>query len=227
MVKGNVNYYETNWRDSVGYMEWHLRSLKERGANPESLIDIGAAHGDFSKMFLEIWPKSNITAFEANKLDSHYLDNTNWDVYYRALGEKEGKMTFYTNPDDPVGGGSSLYKENTQWFENAVEEKVQVSPLDSFDVQGDFVKIDVQGAELDVIKGGHEVLNKADFLLLELSFLDYNLGAPLIDDVLRETFNIGFRMVDTFGPSMGGHIHNNKKNQVDVLLTKREEMLRV
>ena len=220
-----INYYETNWRDSVGYMEWHLRSLKERGANPKSLIDIGAAHGDFSKMFLEIWPGSKVTAFEANKLDSHYLDNTNWEVHYQALGEKEEDRVFYTNPDDPVGGGSSLYCENTEWFSNPNEEVMNVKPLDSFDVQGDFIKIDVQGAELDVIKGGHEVINNADYLLLELSFLNYNKEAPLIDDVLQETRNIGFRMVDTFGYSMGGHIHNNKKNQVDVLLTRRHDLL--
>lgn len=222
MDGNSINYYDTDWHDTVGYMEWHLQSIKKRGANPRSLIDIGAAHGDFSKMFLEIWPESTITAFEANQRDAHYLDETNWDIYYKALGEKEETKTFYLNPDDPVGGGSSLYCENTEWFENANKEKMQVYPLDSFDVQGDFVKIDVQGAELDVIKGGHETLANADYLLLELSFLNYNEGAPLIDEVLRETYNIGFRIIDTFGPVRGGHIMFNKKNQVDVLLTRQE-----
>ena len=122
----DVDYYETDWRSTVGYMEWNLKALKNREVPINSLIDIGAAHGDFSKMFLELFGGMPVTAVEANKLDSHYLDNTNWNVIYKPLGAKNEKKTFYTNPDDPVGGGSSLYKENTNWFSNPVETEMDV-----------------------------------------------------------------------------------------------------
>ena len=164
---------------------------------------------------------TDITMVEANKLDAHYLDRTPWNVIYKALGAKNGKQIFYTNPDDPVGGGSSLYKENTTWFNNAEETEMDVVTLDSLDLEADFIKIDVQGAELDILKGGGKTLKKAKLLLLELSFLDYNVGAPLIDDVLQETYKQGFRMIDTFGPNYGGHMFRGKKNQVDVLLAKK------
>lgn len=217
-----IDYYQTHWRDTVGYMEWNLNALKKRGVEITSLIDIGAAHGDFSLMFQDIFGDVSVTAIEANTLDAHYLGNHGWDVHYVALGKEQGKQAFYTNPDDPVGGGSSLYCENTHWFENAHSELVEVETLDSLDVQGDFVKIDVQGAELDILLGGKKTLKDTKFLLLELSFLNYNLGAPLIDEVLRETYNQDFRMLDTFGPAHGGHVFNDKKNQVDVLLAKKD-----
>lgn len=221
MDKNNIDYYETNWKDTVGYMEWHLDALRGR-VTFESLLDIGAAHGDFSLMMNEKFGLTDITMVEANKLDSHYLDRCPWNVIYTALGAKNGKKVFYTNPDDPVGGGSSLYKENTEWFDYAAEELLDVKTLDSLGVKADFVKIDVQGAELDILKGGKETLKDAKILLLELSFLDYNQKAPLIDEVLRETYNQGFRLVDTFGPDRGGHLFRDKKNQVDVILAKKD-----
>lgn len=217
-----IDYYKTDWRDTVGYMEWPLCALRDRGVDIDSLIDIGAAHGDFSLMFREIFGFVDVTAIEANELDKHYLEQSNWNVIYKALGKENGIKTFYTNPDDPVGGGSSLYKENTKWFSNAVESEVEVVTLDSLNIQGDFVKIDVQGAELDILQGGIQTLKNTKFLLLELSFLDYNIGAPLIDDVLQETYKQNFRIIDTFGPTNGGHIFNGKKNQVDVLLAKKD-----
>ena len=217
-----VTFYETHWTETVGYMEWHLLALRERGVEINSLIDIGAAHGDFSLMFKDLFGDVDVTAIEANPLDKHYLDRTNWNVIYKALGKENGKQVFYTNPDDPVGGGSSLYRENTAWFDNAKETEMDVVTLDSLNLKGDFVKIDVQGAELDILQGGKETLKDTKFLLLELSFLDYNVGAPLIDEVLRETYDQGFRMLDTFGPVKGGHIFNDKKNQVDVLLAKKD-----
>lgn len=223
-----IDYYETNWQDTVGYMEWNLDALRGR-VEFNSLLDIGAAHGDFSKMMHDMFGIKDITMVEANDLDSFYLERLPYKTIYTALGAKNGTQTFYTNPDDPVGGGSSLYLENTDWFENANEEEMEVQTLDSLGVKADFIKIDVQGAELDVIKGGKETIKNAKLLLLELSFLDYNLKAPLIDDVLEETRKLGFRMIDTFGPVKGGHVFNGKKNQVDVLLARNdiEELYKV
>ena len=43
-----------------------------------------------------------------------------------------------------------------------------------------FVKIDVQGLELAVMKGAEKILNKAELVLLEVSTVEYNQGAPRI-----------------------------------------------
>lgn len=220
MANQNINFYETNWRDTVGYAAWHLDAIKDI-TEVNSLIDIGAAHGDFIKMFREIFGDVAVTAIEANKLDAHYLDRLDCNVNYVAVG-KPGKQTFYTNPNDPVGGGSSLYLENTSYFSKPEKTEVEVVALDSLGLTSDFIKIDIQGAELDVLNHGEETIKKAKFLMLELSFLDYNKEAPLIDDVLAKTRELGFRMIDTFGPTKGGHLFNGRKNQVDVLLARND-----
>ncbi|PJF20681.1 MAG: hypothetical protein CUN56_14935, partial [Phototrophicales bacterium] len=127
MASDGVDYYETNWRDTVGYAAWHLAQLRDV-VEITSLLDIGAAHGDFIKMFRELFGDVEITAIEANPLDAHYLDNLGCNVIYKPVG-RPGKQTFYTNPNDPVGGGSSLYLENTPNFNTPIATEVDVVGL--------------------------------------------------------------------------------------------------
>lgn len=211
------SFRDYGWEQSVGYMKVHLEVLK--GLQIYSLLDIGAAQGHFSMMFNNVFDTDIITMVEANPLSCEKLRELPWNTVNKAVG-KPGKSTFYINPDEPTGGGSSLYRENTDWFIDANKQMIDVVSLDEIDVNADFVKIDVQGAELDVIANAPKTMAKAKYLLLELSFLEYNKNAPLIDDVLAKTRELGFRMIDTFGPSHGGHWYKGRKAQVDVLLAR-------
>lgn len=220
MAETNVDYYETDWRDTVGYTAQNLgRSLAK--IPPTSILDIGAAHGDFSLMMSELFELDEVTMVEANPLDAHYLEKLPFTYIPTALSLDGTDKIFYTNPDDPVGGGSSLYKENTDAFSQPTETVMKTKTLDSLGVTADLVKIDTQGSELDIMLGGENTLKEAKYLLLELSFIEYNQGAPLIDDILAYTREKGFRMIDTFGPQLGGHWYNGRKCQVDVLLAKK------
>lgn len=83
--------------------------------------------------------------------------------------------------------GSSIYQEQTPW-DRAVKY-CDMNTLDSivqeYNFTGEFfIKLDVQGAEIDVLKGGRYALEKTNFILLEASLLNYNDGAPLIADVI-------------------------------------------
>jgi hypothetical protein len=63
----------------------------------------------------------------------------------------------------------------------------------------DFLKLDVQGYELDVLKGGEHVLSQSEAVLLEASLVPTNAGAPLVSDVVRFMDERGFRLVDVCG----------------------------
>ena len=208
---------------AVGYMAFHLEALG-RQTKINTILDIGAAHGHFSHMAQRIWPDVRVTAVECNPRDKKYLEDTNWAVHYACLGDKECKKTFYVNPLELEGGGSSFYIENTTHFDNCIEEEMDIITLDSLDLlPHDLIKIDTQGSELDIMKGGEKTLANARFLLLELSYIDFNQGAPLIDDILAYTREQGFRMIDVFGPQFGGHWWQGRKTQADVLLAKEDE----
>jgi hypothetical protein len=60
----------------------------------------------------------------------------------------------------------------------------------------DLIKIDVQGAELDVIAGAKTALSRCEALIAELSLAGYNKDAPLIGETLPAITQLGFRCVD-------------------------------
>lgn len=211
---------------ACGYMRPNMQSLKEAGVDIESILDIGAAHGHFSGFMRTIWPDAQVTAIECNERDRYFLDNTNYDVRYACLGDKPCKKDFFINPTDIAGGGSSFYKENTGAFDNSFTETKDIITLDSMKLGAyDLIKIDTQGTELDIIKGGEETIKQARFLLMELSFLPYNIGGCMIDEVLEKTRELGFVMLDTFGPAYGGHWFGGRKVQTDALFVKKSDII--
>ena len=62
----------------------------------------------------------------------------------------------------------------------------------------DLIKMDVQGSELDIIKGALPIVKNTDFLLLELQLAEYNKGAPRIEEVISFLKNINFAFIDIF-----------------------------
>jgi hypothetical protein len=77
--------------------------------------------------------------------------------------------------------------------------------------------MDVQGSELDIIKGALPIIKKTDSLLLELQTLEYNKGAPMASDVISYLQGIGFDMVDILNLMYS----ENHLIQVDVLFINR------
>lgn len=62
----------------------------------------------------------------------------------------------------------------------------------------DFVKLDVQGYEIEVLKGADRILQSAEFVLLEVSIWQYNAGSPLLGTVVDWMSARGFRVYDLF-----------------------------
>ena len=223
LTLGTMNYDSPTPEVAVGYMRWMFERLVSQGVEINSVLDVGAAHGHFSGYLTRFYPNAEIVAVECNPRDSYFLArHHDWEVHYKCLGIEPCQKTFYVDKNSVIGGGSSFYKENTEYFSDAIEETMDITTLDHEfpDRAFDFIKIDTQGSELDIMKGGKNVIARANWLLLELSFQPYNKDAPLIDEVLDYTRSWGWKMYDTLGPTDGGHCFANQKVQVDVLLHK-------
>ena len=59
----------------------------------------------------------------------------------------------------------------------------------------DLIKMDVQGAELDIVQGAETALKHCKDLILELQTVEYNKSAPLASEVIKYIESIGFRLV--------------------------------
>ena len=210
---------------AAGYMTPTFVSLKERGFNPKTVLDIGAAHGHFYHICRRVWQNAKYTVIEGNTADKFFLDGLGVEVHYQFLGARDEIRDVYFDKTSPVGAGTSIYRENTPYFsdDRVVIAPTQIKKLDTLlpNRKFDFIKIDTQGSELDILIGGYEKLVDATVIMLECSFVNYNNNAPLIDDVIKFMQFHGFMMFDVTGPTMGGHLMNSRKIQCDVIFINK------
>jgi FkbM family methyltransferase len=166
-----------------------------RSGNISTVYDIGAHHGKWSLGMKKLMPKASFQRFEANPVCETFLKKTGLHYHRIALSRAKGKRVFHSNNST----GDSFYPENTKlsgafgWQ----EKEVETADLDTFAIQNhlpspDWIKLDVQGAELDVLAGGKFLFSKSKFLLTEIPLLPYNLGAPSFSDYLDAFGAAGF-----------------------------------
>lgn len=166
-----------------------------------TILEIGAMQiGEQPEPFyylLDFFPGSQIIGFEVDQALCEKMNSTAKDgvIYYPvALGQRNERRKFYiTNhpmcsslyePNEPL---NSLF--NNLEVANLLEQsEIDTKSLDSFvNEYGlpaiDFLKIDVQGAELDIFKGGTRTLEDVLAIVCEVEFIPHYYEQPLFGDV--------------------------------------------
>jgi FkbM family methyltransferase len=148
-----------------------------------------------------------------------------------ALSDKEGFADLYVEKINPTATGASLYKENTEWYAEGKYETIR-TPTATLDSRNyfngepiDLIKMDVQGSELDILKGGEKTMKNTSYALLELSLVQYNQGAPLIGEVVDKMIEYGFCMVDILEYHSFPHLYDGAIFQLDILFKKLPYLL--
>jgi FkbM family methyltransferase len=151
-------------------MHEELLKLKKK-FHPKAILDIGANQGHFAIMCSHIWPFATLTLAEGNENCREDLRRLPYEFHICLLSDSAKEVVFYIDKSNAKSTGSSYYKENSVHFENAIEEKRITNTLDVLfqNRQFDFIKIDTQGSELDILRGGKEIAQKAEYILLEVS----------------------------------------------------------
>jgi FkbM family methyltransferase len=189
-------------------------------SKPKRVLDIGAHIGDFSKTITQLSPDCTIVMVEANPNCEPYLQKLSHGYEIIALSNKQGTAELFVEKANSIGTGASLYKENTDWYAEGKFEKIQVQ-TDTLDNKKyfadeviDLVKMDVQGAELDILEGGRKTITRAKYVLIEVSVTDYNVKAPLVNQIVPIMKQYGFYIEDILD-----YLFLNKNNisQMDFL----------
>jgi FkbM family methyltransferase len=194
--------------------------------NPERAIDIGAHVGNFTKELYCKFPKCKIVMVEANPNCEPHLRLLGKPYEIVALLNKEGYANLYVETINPVATGASLYKENTDWYGDGKYETINVptKTLDScnyFEGQPiDFIKLDVQGSELDILHGGEQTIKNTEYVLIEASLAEYNQGAPLMKDIVDKMNEYGFYILDIVEYHSFPHLYGGAIFQLDILFKK-------
>ena len=181
--------------------EGHFKRLnfyKNKGIKFRKILDIGACNGSWTLQVKNIFPEADILMIEANT-DKEQILKTEGNYKIALLSSEENKEINYYKSVGSDASGNSIYLENTKY--KFIPEKRITTTLKLMlpkDAQYDLIKMDVQGSELDIIKGGLDIIKKSKFLLLELQTFEYNKNAPMIGDVITFLKNINFDLVDIF-----------------------------
>jgi FkbM family methyltransferase len=180
---------------------WTLRNLKRCKFRPSLIIDVGGYAGDWTRMAHKIFPEAKFFVIEANpekekclkKLVAEFPGTIEYSIVLLGA-ERRASVTYYQ-----METGSSVFEEQSD-----VKRRVITLPMKTLDEAVGFralfgpllLKLDVQGAELEVLKGASTTLKKTEVVLLEVSFLQYNKNSPLAEEVIRFMNDRGFVVYD-------------------------------
>lgn len=199
----------TDYISQLSPIDYELKKLF-RQTNTLVIFEIGACEGEDSIRYSRLFPQSQIYAFEplpknfeliTKNIEKYNVKNV--EVFNKALSEKNDSAEFYVSNGTPKGmtvsdwdfgnKSSSLLppEEHTNIVEFIkFEEKiwVQTITLKSFcqqsEIDGiDFIHMDVQGAELLVLKGADNLISNIKVIWLEVAKISLYKGQPLVNDI--------------------------------------------
>jgi FkbM family methyltransferase len=168
-------------------MPTSLERLSRNGFTPKQIFDVGAYQGDFARLCLNVWPKARVVAFEVlqhkvEELRRMGVSGLPVDVVNCLLGaENRDSVPFHEMEtassvlEEHIHQDVPVKSYSMRTVDRIVEEYCAGPP--------EFLKLDVQGYELEVLKGAEKTLGNLEVILAELNFLDIHKGVPLVSEV--------------------------------------------
>ena len=176
----------------------------------DTVLDIGGNIGQFSKTMRMLLPNAQIYAFEPlpecyDKMVNLMQGDSNFMAFNVGLGDSNSTLTMKKSsylPSSSFLNMSEKHKEAFPQTAGSEQVNVQVKRLDDICSELNLgknilIKVDVQGYEAIVLKGGLKVFSKAKLLIMELSYQELYDNQPLFNDIYEELTKIGFKFMGT------------------------------
>jgi FkbM family methyltransferase len=175
-------------------MEICLKGLAKREFIPDVVLDIGAATGQWTRLALKHWPRARYFLIEPleerqAELDRLRQEHPNVSYVLAAAGAGAGQLPFGILPDQ-LDGSSFLYGNVFRTVSvMAVDDLLQSATVE----QPQFMKLDVQGYEMEVLRGASRTLKSCPLVLLELQFFRFTPSMKLIHESIEWMAEQSFR----------------------------------
>jgi len=183
--------------------------------NINGVIHVGAHHGEEHIRYLNariprvvyfepVRKIFDILTHNIKSIHKKYRPDCETTLYNFALGNNNTNIEMFVESIDKYGCSSILEpSSNYSHIQFSEKEAVKMRRLDDMNLNNsfNFLNIDVQGYELEVLKGSKNTLRSIDYIMCEINrktpkkILDYH-GASLIEDICLFLGDYGFNLVE-------------------------------
>jgi FkbM family methyltransferase len=174
------------------------------------ILDIGGGNATTAKVFNAHYQNLPIYIFEPIKshfetIETSKWRNTNWVLFNKAVGSSSGTSTINVAKRSTASSLLQLDNKNSVAYQDVLQlqntETIQITTIDTevaSNLYVEVMKLDVQGFELEVLKGAINTLPRTKVVVLEVNNHGGFVGAPTyyeLDEFLRQQ---GFLLYDLY-----------------------------
>jgi len=233
-VCGTPAYRAALLRNRVAASVEHDRILAD--LHLRTIVDIGANRGQFALCARHLYPDAQIYSFEplhrpAEVWRRTFLADPRARLYQKAIAAHAGKAEMHVTQWDvsssllPIG---SAQQSNFPLCDEAATESVETARLADCLAPADIVapallKLDVQGFELQALRGCADLLPLFEFVYVEVSFVELYVGQAAASDVIELLFNQQFRLACVANLASG---KSSRPIQADFLFSRENSSAR-
>jgi FkbM family methyltransferase len=180
--------------------------LSKKFSESGIMVDIGGFTGGWTETARSISGKEDFYIFEPNienyeSIKRRFIGKEKIKIINEGLGEVEGEFTYFNLlGSDNIRGMSGFVKREIYSNYPYEEIKIKISTLDNSipkDLYIDFIKVDVEGYELNVIKGMKDILEsgRVKFIQFEYGGTYFDAGIKM-NDVIEIFDSYGYKVFD-------------------------------
>jgi len=171
----------------------------------KTILDIGANNGEYARKIRLTFPNAYIYSFEPlsdcyENLVKKMAEDNKFKAFNTALGNEKNEIEIYKSsfhPSSSILKMADLHKKLYPKSKTHKIENINVNKLDDIlkpeNLADDIlIKIDVQGFEDKVIKGGETIIKRAKLVIIETSFVSLYEDQPLFNDIYQQMINLDF-----------------------------------
>jgi FkbM family methyltransferase len=231
IIKNKPATTGSNYRP-VGDMRYLLEDLKHRGIKCNFVLDVGANSGGWSRMAKSVFHTAGFGLIEpqeemASQLEAFCNQYSDCIYFLAGAGAYEDVATF-TVWDDHAGS-AILPERDLKEQKSRVQRSIKILTIDALIETGkipvpEIIKLDIQGYELEALKGASRTFGITEVYILEVSLFKTHSEIPLIADVINFMLARGYVVYDF--PGFLRRPYDGALGQCDICFVKESGVLR-
>ncbi len=191
----------------IGEVDRFFEDLRARGFVPRGIVDVGAHRGDWARMAAAVFPEAQYVLIEPQaeltaELRVVAANLKRGELVAAGAGAEPGEL--YQTIWDDLAGSTFVPKADPAKIDAGRQRRTHVTTLDAVvavrpDFAPDLVKIDVQGFEVEVLRGAESLFGRTEIFIVETSLFVASKRRPKCRDVINFLADRGYEIYDIPG----------------------------